>query len=217
MFLFFLLGLLVTVYIINKIYFGKTTIDHLRKELDKTKKIYKNVLPSLVHWSDQEIELLSYHVSGLSERKGFGQSIRGVFTSIYQENMLVFQHRPNDSKKKNGYTILISEGHEIIIDGKNQVYVNGEILGLINKKNQFVNPKLRRNFGFLEEERFNKHNLISEDKEILGAVKNPEDWELPFPRALELYQPLDDHYRLLLKILCGHQMVKIYADHLNNK
>lgn len=217
MILFFILGLLITAYIINKIYFGKTSLDFLKKEVDKLHKIYKAEYPNLVQWHDYDIDLLSYHVSGKSISKGFGHTIRGVFTSIYQEPMMIFQHRGSEKKKQNGYSILITKDHEILIDGKNHVFVNRELLGILNAKNEFINPKLRRKFGFLEEEKFNKKNIFGEDDLMIGAVKNPEDWELPFPRAAELYQKLDDHHRLLFKILCGQEMVQIYHQYQSKK
>src|SRR5680860_255422 len=134
MILFFLLGLLITVYIFNKVYFGKTSKDAIEKEVAKTRKMYEKKVESLIVWNRNEMELLSYFVAEKSERKGFGYSFRGVFTSVYQENMIVFQRKIPFGKSKNGFTIVITKQHEILYDSKDKVYVNGEYLGVIDKK-----------------------------------------------------------------------------------
>lgn len=212
MFLFFLLGLLITVYIFNKIYFGKTQVEAIRKESEKTRKIYQKQIPLLIPWVGKEIELLSYHLFQKSERKGFGYSFRGIFTSIYQENMFVFQHKIPFGKS-NGFTIVITPNHEIWYDSKNKIYVNGEYLGEIDKKDRFGNKKLKRIFGYLTDKQHHKYDIISEGKETLGSVKDPEDWELPFPRALEVYADLNPHDLVTLKVLACKKIIEIYLAH----
>ena len=213
MFLFFLLGLLITVYIFNKVYFGKTTKDAIDKEITKTRKLYEKHIPALIPWDRKDMELMSYFVTEKSERKGFGYSFRGIFTSVYQENMIIFQHKIPFGKSKNGFTIVITKKHDILYDAKNNVFVNGEFIGIIDKKGRFANPKIRRVFGFLAEERYNKLEIVNEDKLILGAVKIPEDWELPFPRAIEVYEDLDPHNLITFKVLACRKMIDIYLKH----
>ncbi|WP_236975916.1 hypothetical protein [Membranihabitans maritimus] len=218
MLLFFLLGLLISIFIINKIYFGKTSLETIKKELEKTRKIYKEEIPKLVSWTGKEIDLMSYHIFQKSERKGFGYSFRGIFTSIYQENMMIVQHKIPSGKKKNGFTIMITKNHEILCDPKNKIYINGELLGLIDKKGRFLNPKIKRIFGKYGSEKFNKTDILNEDGMILGAVKSPEDWELPFPRAMEAYEEMDTHNLIVFKVLAGKLMLDIYlAKHSTQK
>lgn len=213
MLLFFLLGLLITVYIFNKVYFGRTTKDAIEKEVVKTRKMYEKQLDHLIAWNRNEMELLSYFVSDKSERKGFGYSFRGIFTSVYQENMMVFQRKIPFGKSKNGFTIVITEQHEILYDSKDKVYVNGEYLGVIDKKGRFSNSKVRRVFGSLSEERYFKYEIINEEKEVLGSIRRPEDWELPFPRALEVYKDMDAHNLITFKVLACRKMIDIFLEH----
>ncbi len=217
MFLFFLLGLLITVYIFNKIYFGRTTKDAIEKEVVKTRKLFAKQLQDLISWNRNEMELLSYFVSEKSERKGFGYSFRGVFTSVYQENMMVFQRKIPFGKAKNGFTIVITKQHEILYDGKDQVYVNGEFLGKIDKKGRFSNSKIRRVFGSVAEERYSKYEILNEEKNVLGSIKIPEDWDLPFPRALEVYEDMDTHNLITFKVLACRKMIDIYLAHHQQK
>ena len=213
MFLVFLLGLLVTVYIFNKVYFGKTSRQAIEKEIAKTKKIYEKQIPTLIAWDRKDIDLLSYFLIEKSERKGFGYSFRGIFTSIYQENMMVFQRKIPFGKSKNGFTVVMTKDHDILYDSKNHVYVNGEHIGLIDKKGRFANPKLRRVFGYLGEKRYSQMEVFNEDKLILGIVKIPEDWELPFPRAAEVYEDLSPQDLVTFKVLVCHKMIDIYLGH----
>lgn len=217
MLLFFLLGLLITVYIFNKVYFGRTSKDAIEKEVVKTRKMYEKQVDNLISWNRNEMELLSYFVSEKSERKGFGYSFRGLFTSVYQENMMVFQRKVPFGKSKNGFTIVITKQHEILYDAKDKVYVNGEYLGEIDKKGRFSNAKLRRVFGSLAEERYSKFDIVNEEKEILGSIKRPEDWELPFPRALEVYEDMDPHNLITFKVLACRKMIDIYLEHYQKK
>ena len=55
--------------------------------------------------------------------------------------------------------------------------------------------------------------VINEDKLILGTVKIPEDWELPFPRATEVYEDLSPQDLVTFKVLVCHKMIDIYLDH----
>lgn len=213
MFLIFLLGLLITVYIFNKVYFGKTTRDAIEKEIAKTRKIYEKQIPTMIPWNRKDMELLSYFLTEKSERKGFGYSFRGIFTSIYQEKMLIFQRKIPFGKSKNGFTVVMTKNHDILYDAKNNVYVNGEHLGIIDKKGRFANPKLRRVFGFLGEQRYSQMEVINEEKKILGSVKIPEDWELPFPRAIEVYEDLEPQDLVTFKVLACYKMIDIYLNH----
>lgn len=209
----FVLGLLVSLYIFNKVYFGKTSRQAIEKEIAKTRKIYEKQLPTLIPWDKKDMDLLSYYLIDKSERKGFGYSFRGIFTSIYQENMMIFQRKIPPGKKKNGFTVVMTKDHDILYDAKNQVYVNGEHIGLIDKKGRFANPKIRRVFGYLGTERYSQIEIINEEKKILGSVKIPEDWELPFPRAVEVYEELDTHELITFKVLACFKMIDIYLDH----
>lgn len=209
MILFILLGLLIAAFLINKIYFGKSAAEILEKESEKTKKIYQKDIDSLISWQDQDIELLSYHLVKKSERKGFGYSVRGIFTSVYQENMLVFQHKKPIGRSK-GFTIVITRDHEIWYDGDKGVYVNGEYLGQINKKYQFGNKKLRRVFGSVGGKAFNEYDILSEEGETLGSVRHPENWDMPFPRALSIYKPMDTHDLITFKVLACMKMIEIF-------
>lgn len=213
MFLIFLLGLLITVYIFNKIYFGKTSKAAIEKEVAKTRKMYEKQVDNLIAWNRNEMELLSYFVTGKSERKGFGYSFRGIFTSVYQEDMMIFQRKIPFGKAKNGFTIVITDSHEILYDAKDNVYVNGEFLGIIDKKGRFSNLKLKRIFGAISQNRYNKYEIINEEKEVLGSVKIPEDWDLPFPRAIEVYEDLDIHDLITFKILACRKMIDIFLEH----
>ncbi len=217
MFLFFLLGLLVTIFIINKVYFGSSSKDAINKEIAKTRKLYEKQLPTLIPWDRKDIDLMSYFVIEKSERKGFGYSFRGIFTSIYQENMIIFQHKIPVGKSQKGFTIVLTRDHEILYDPKDKVYVNGEFLGVFDKKGRFANPKLRRVFGFLAEERYSKLDIVNEEKIILGSVKIPDDWELPFPRALEVYEDLDPHNLVTFKVLACRKMIDIFLAHQQSK
>ena len=136
----------------------KAAID---KEIAKTKKLFERQLDTLIPWTRNEIELLSYFVSEKSERKGFGYSFRGIFTSVYQENMMIFQHKVPFGNTKNGFTVVISDNHEILYDSKDKVYVNGEYIGDMDSKKRFSNAKIRRVFGYLDEERYNKYEIIN--------------------------------------------------------
>lgn len=213
MFLFFLLGLLITVYIFNKVYFGKTSKAAIEKEVAKTRKMYEKQVSNLISWNKNEMELLSYFVTGKSERKGFGYSFRGVFTSVYQEDMMVFQRKIPFGKAKDGFTIVITKDHEILYDAKDNVFVNTEFLGTIDKKGRFSNPKFKRTFGSISDDRYNKHEIINEEKQILGSIKIPEDWELPFPRALEIYEDLDVHNLITFKVLACRKIIDIFLEH----
>lgn len=213
MLLFFLLGLLITVYIFNKVYIGKTTKEAIEKEVAKTKKMFDKQLETLIPWNRNEMDLLSYFVAEKSERKGFGYSFRGIFTSVYQERMMIFQRKIPFGKSKNGFTIVITKNHEILYDAKDQVYVNGEFLGVIDKKGRFLNKKLRRVFGSLNNLRYHKFEIANEENLILGSIKLPEDWELPFPRAIEVYEDLDAHNLITFKVLACRKMIDIYLDH----
>lgn len=207
----FLLGLLITIFIFQKIFFGKTILDRMKKESEKTRKIYNRQIPELIPWTVHDMELLSYHLHQKSERKGFGHTFRGIFTSIYQENMFIFHHKKPFSKSES-FTIVITAEHEIWYDPKNNVYVNGEILGRIDKENRFVNKKLRRTFGMITKTGTQNHDIFNEKKEMLGSIKIPEDWDLPFPRAVEINQDLNPQDIIIFKILGCKKIAEIYLN-----
>lgn len=126
---------------------------------------------------------------------------------------MIFQRKIPFGKAKNGFTIVITDSHEILYDAKDNVYVNGEFLGIIDKKGRFSNLKLKRIFGAISQNRYNKYEIINEEKEVLGSVKIPEDWDLPFPRAIEVYEDLDIHDLITFKILACRKMIDIFLEH----
>lgn len=205
----FVLGLLITIFIFQKIFFGKTIPDQIKKESEKTRKIYNRQIPDLLPWTPHDMELLSYYVHQKSERKGFGHTFRGIFTSIYQEDMLIFHHK-KPFAKSDPFTIAITTDHEIWYDPKNNVYVNGEFLGRIDKENCFANKKLQRTFGKIVKRSPLLYEIINEKNEITGSIKVPEDWDLPFPRAVEIRKDLNQEEIILFKILGCKKIIETY-------
>lgn len=210
----FIVGLLITIYFFQRYFFGKSILDRIKEESIKTHKTYHQYIPELLPWTSHDIPLLSYHLHQKSERKGFGHTIQGIFTTIYQENMFIFLHKKPITQSEH-FTIVITPEHEIWYDPKNLVYVNGEYLGKIDDHNRFVNKKLRRTFGSVKEKRNHLFEILNEQNIALAGIKSPEDWDLPFPRAVEIYKDLLPEELIIFKVLGCKKIIDIYLSRTN--
>jgi len=205
----FFVGLLITIYFFQRFFFGKSIPDRIKEESEKTRKTYQRHIQELLPWTGHDIPLLSYHLHQKSERKGFGHTIQGIFTTIYQENMFVFLHKKPITQSQH-FTIVITPEHEIWYSPKNQIYVNGDYLGIIDDQNRFVNKKLKRAFGSLIQKRNNLFEILNEEHTPLAGIKSPEDWDLPFPRAVETYKEFLPEELIIFKVLGCKKIIDIY-------
>src|SRR5690625_5637868 len=102
----FFVGLLITIYFFQRFFFGKSIPDRIKEESEKTRKTYQRHIQELLPWTGHDIPLLSYHLHQESERKGFGHTIQGIFTTIYQENMFVFLDNKHNTKSENSHIMI---------------------------------------------------------------------------------------------------------------
>lgn len=205
----FIAGLLITAYFFQRFFFGKSILDRIKEESAKTRKTYHRHIPELLPWTNHDIPLLSYHLHQKSERKGFGHTVQGIFTTIYQENMFIFLHKKHVTQSEH-FTIVITPQHEIWYDTQDQIYVNGEYLGNIDHQNRFVNKKLRRTFGRLKEKSNHAFEILNEENIPLAGIRSPEDWDLPFPRAVETYKDFLPEELIIFKVLGCKKIIDIY-------
>src|SRR5690625_7872152 len=98
--------------------------------------------------------------------------------------MFVFLHKKPITQSEH-FTIVITPEHEIWYSPKNQIYVNGDYLGILDDQNRFVNKKLKRAFGSLIHKWNNLSEILNEEHTPLERIKSPEDGALPFTGAVE--------------------------------
>lgn len=91
----------------------------------------------LVPWSKEERELLSFSQTNQEVKKGRVVTAKGIFTSIYNEPMIVYAYKRYASKEENALLYARTSNREYLYrireDGTS-IYMNKQLVGLYEQK-----------------------------------------------------------------------------------
>ena len=158
-------------------------IEYLRKEI-------KPLRDKLVPFTHEEIKLLSLKQSNFTKKKGFVRLIKGIFDSIYYENLIAYGIREYPNQQK---LIIISSSIDefiyIVKKDKVNVYMNNIEAGIIINGSKFYNYK-NKLLGSIDGSDHNSTHSVNILGHEIGFITNPKMKSNAIARAFSFLKPM---------------------------
>ena len=182
-------------------------------------KMQAEIIPwidELIPWKKEELELLSLHQVRKTIKKGIVTTVKGVFTSIYDEPMIAYTYRQYRSTKKNAMLyartahrkfVYRMEGEETIIS------IDNQIIGTINANGQLIAGNGRQLLGQIQRsvDELTLPVLIN-GKEVAGLVRSNQANPSVNTRAFEFTTNMEKKEEALMLSLAILEMAKKEID-----
>ncbi len=189
--------------------------NQLIRDIEVLRKEIKPLRDKLVPFNDEEMELLSVKQSNFSKKKGFVRLSKGIFDSIYYENVIAYGIREYSNQEK---LILITSSIDefvyIVKRDKTQVYMNNIEAGVLTLDGKFYNLKNKLIGRIDGGDALPTHPVIIQGNDI-GYIGNPRINSTTTARAFTLLKPMHDDDRsiflclTLINLIEEAQMPKI--------
>jgi len=182
----------------------------IQADLTKMKKEIADYADQLVPLHEKEMELLSLNQINQQIRKGIVTTIKGVFTSIYNEPMIAYSYKKYIATNANGilYARTAEDEYTYRIKAKQvKFFINNELVGTLKENGVLYSANNKRLMA-----RINRHKdelwlpIIVGDKEVASVV-NPDKAMKTNPRALEFVTNMKEETERVFLSLAILEMV----------
>ncbi len=169
-------------------------ISVLRSEISPLKN-------KLIPFSDEEMELLSLKQSNFTKKKGFVRLTKGIFDSIYYENLIAYGIREYSNQQK---LILITSSIDefvyLVKADKTHVYMNNSEAGVITNNGKFYNLK-NQLIGTIDgNDTLPTHTVFIKGRDV-GYIANPRITNNTIPRAFNMLTNMSSDERIIFLCL----------------
>ena len=164
--------------------------NQLIKDFELLRNETRLLRDKLVPFNSEEIELLSLKQSNFTKKKGFVRLTKGIFDSIYYENVIAYCIKEYSNKQK---LILICSSVDeflyIVKNDKTHVYLNNVEKGILTNDGKFYNQK-NKLLGLIDnDDQLQSHSVWIQGKNV-GYINNPRFVSKSIPRAYNLLKPM---------------------------
>ena len=169
-------------------------IDALRTEILSLKE-------KLIPFTNEEMELLSLNQSNFSKKRGFVKLIKGIFDTIYFENLIAYVIREYSNQQK---LILVTTTTDefvyLVKPDKTHIYINNAEAGILTKDGKFISLR-NQLLGTVDgADHLPTHKVIINEKDF-GFISNPRLKNHTIPRAFNLLKPMNEDEKLIFLCL----------------
>jgi hypothetical protein len=160
-------------------------IETLRHEVQPLKE-------KLVPFSRDEMEILSLQQSNVSKKGTFSKVYKGIFDTIYFENLIAYAIRTYSNQQKLILITTSSDEFVYLTKGSNtHVFMNNKEAGLITKDGKFYTLK-NKLLGSIEgDDHLATHTATINGRKV-GYIANPRIKTNTVPRAFSLLNTMND-------------------------
>ena len=186
-------------------------VDQMRAELD-------NLVPELMIWEGDELELLSLHQEHQSVSNSIYTTAQGVFTSIYQEPMLAYGYKKYVSPGMNAVLFAKTYKHEFVFRIRNKatfITMNGQMIGELKPDGQLFNQRGNDVLAQIEKHDGEVLDIQVMDRNMGALTRRFQDGDL-YPRAFNLLPDnISEGEEVLLLSVSIYEMVdQIIKNHI---
>lgn len=169
-------------------------IEALRREIQPLKE-------KLVPFTNEEMELLSLNQSNFSKKRGFHKIYKGIFDTIYFENLIAYGIREYSNRQKLILvTTTVDEFVYLVKSDKTHVYLNNAEAGVLTKDGKLVSLRNKLIGSIDGSDHLPTHRVIIDDKDF-GFISNPRVKNHTIPRAFNLLKTMNAEERLIFLCL----------------
>ncbi|MBK8515834.1 MAG: hypothetical protein IPL55_05965 [Saprospiraceae bacterium] len=155
----------------------------------------------LIPFNDEEMELLSLNKSNFSKKKGLVKFTKGIFDTIFYENLIAYGIREYSNKQK---LILITSSSDefvyVVKSDKTHVYMNNSEAGVILNDGKFYSLR-NKLLGTIDgNDSIASHNVIIQNRQV-GFISNPRIESNTVPRAFSFLKSMNMDERTIFLCL----------------
>jgi len=170
----------------------------------------------LIPWKKEELELLSLHQVRKTIKKGIVTTVKGVFTSIYDEPMIAYTYRQYRSTKKNAILYARTAHRQFVyrMEGeKTIISIDNQVIGTINSNGQLIAGNGRQLLAQIQRnvDELTLPVLIN-GKEVAGLARSNQVNPSVNTRAFEFTTEMEKKEEALMLSLAILEMAKKEID-----
>jgi len=205
------------VYLIASKYFGdfKPGDAKVNKDIAWMKSEISEFLPKLAPVDQTELETFSLDHKTKSAGGTFERAKKGIFFSIFQEDLLAFVHKEYLNGGKMSLTYVKTANHEFVFRSQkddNMIYCDGNPVGILKGGKALVNTK-QEVMARIDKSDPNEYAVIMGDKTV-AKLNTPANAPKINPRAFQMMKDVNNDELVVLLAITIPDLVSFA---INNK
>lgn len=175
--------------------------NQLKRDIHSLRSQLKDYKSKLVPFSTHEMELLSLNQSQKVVSKGFNKTIKGIFDTIYYENLVAYIIK----KYSNGQslTLISTSKDEFVYLNKGKVthiYFNDVETGVLNAQGEFLGMNQKK-IAFIDGADHLPTHAVWIGQHNVGFISNPKNKDKKIPRAFSLLKQMTQEEQMIFLCL----------------
>ncbi len=189
----------------------------VQKDLAEIKQQTSSIEEQLIPWSGEEMELLS--LKQIHQKKGSGilGSGQGVFTSIYDEPMVLYAYKNYIATRPNNVIWAKTAQHEYVYrtkNGRTSIHLNDQLIGDLSQDGQLVAPRTKELLAKVERNSHLDLIPVQVGSKEVASIINPDKAETLNSRAVQLInESMQAQEEVLFLALLVHEMIRRGMNH----
>ena len=184
----------------------------IMNDLRKMEVEIKPWINDLVPWKKEELELLSLHQVRKAIKKGVVITMKGIFTSIYDEPMIAYSYRQYRSAQKNAILFARTSHRQFcyrFFNGETTITIDNQLVGTIKNNGQLIAANGRQILAQIQR---NEDELtlpvLVDGKDVAALVRSNQSQPSVNTRAFEYTSELGKQEEALVLSLSILEILK---------
>ncbi|MEM6320204.1 MAG: hypothetical protein AAF960_21220 [Bacteroidota bacterium] len=165
----------------------------------------------LIPWTEEEMSLLSPRQVNQKIKRGITKTAQGIFTSIYQEPLIVYNYRKYIARGENAILYARTSKNEFAYRIKKKgidINIDGEYAGVLRENGGLYGGRRNRLIARINrDDELQLHPIVIGEKEV-ASVLNPTKTTKHNPRAFQFLRPINKKEEPIFMALAILEMVQ---------
>ncbi|MEM9821334.1 MAG: hypothetical protein AAF985_09690 [Bacteroidota bacterium] len=183
----------------------------VQSDLRKTREEIQPWINELIPWKADELNLLSLNQVNRAFKKGIVTTMKGVFTSIYQEPMVTYAYRRYFSPQEDALLYARTAHREFVYrikKGEVMISIDQQLVGVVRENGKLYRVKSSQLLAQIDRDKDELMLPITiKDREVAGLIK-PQHAMNVNARAFEFVSEMPEEEEALLLSLSILELVK---------
>lgn len=149
----------------------------IQSDLKQIKAELAPLVSTLVPWTQEEMEQLSFNQINRSTKHGIVKTSKGVITTVYHEPVIAWGYRKYVSQKENGLLYARTSNQEFIYrikNGETEMVVGDQLLGVLNDDGILMSQKGDKQLAQIAKNHNNLMTPVKVKGKLVGGLAKPE-------------------------------------------
>lgn len=183
----------------------------IQADLKKIRTELAPMVATLVPWTEEEMEQLSFNQIKKSIKSGLVKTSKGILTTVYHEPVIAWAYKKYVSRIENGLLYARTSNKEFIYRIKNgevEMVVGDQFVGTLNEKGYLLNQKGNKQLAQINRNEDSLTLPLLVNNKLVGTLSNPDRKQKNNARAFQHLTKLDKEEEEIVLSLSILEMVK---------